>query len=74
VSTTASSNEQWKHGGDCSICRKVKYCTTNCKENIAYRKRAILQILAQHKLAKVIDTANGKPMKVVNGELVHDDE
>lgn len=27
------SNEQWKSGGDCSKCRKQKYCSTVCKEN-----------------------------------------
>lgn len=26
------SNEQWIKGGDCSKCRKLKYCTTECKQ------------------------------------------
>jgi len=25
--------EQWKHGGDCNKCRKVKYCLTKCRAN-----------------------------------------
>lgn len=27
------NNEQWKNGGDCSKCRRQKYCSTICKEN-----------------------------------------
>ena len=26
-------NDQWKHGGDCNLCRKVKYCSTQCRPN-----------------------------------------
>ena len=25
--------EQWKYGGDCNKCRKVKYCLTKCRPN-----------------------------------------
>ena len=24
---------QWKHGGDCNLCRKVSYCLTKCRPN-----------------------------------------
>lgn len=26
-------NDQWKHGGDCNLCRKAKYCSTQCRAN-----------------------------------------
>jgi len=25
--------DQWKHGGDCNMCRKVDYCGTQCRAN-----------------------------------------
>ena len=24
---------QWKHGGDCNLCRKAPYCATKCRAN-----------------------------------------
>lgn len=26
-------NEQWRLHGDCSVCRKEKYCSKRCKAN-----------------------------------------
>ena len=26
-------NEQWRLRGDCSVCRKEKYCSKRCKAN-----------------------------------------
>lgn len=26
-------NNQWKHGGDCNLCRKVNFCGTKCRAN-----------------------------------------
>lgn len=28
----SESNEQWINGGDCSKCRKQKYCGSKCNE------------------------------------------
>ena len=25
--------DQWKHGGDCNLCRKSNYCMTKCRAN-----------------------------------------
>lgn len=25
--------DQWKHGGDCNLCRKLGYCGTQCRAN-----------------------------------------
>ena len=25
--------DQWKHGGDCNLCRKADYCMTKCRAN-----------------------------------------
>ena len=30
--------DQWKHGGDCNLCRKVDYCMTKCRANRLLKK------------------------------------
>ena len=30
--------DQWKHGGDCNLCRKQKYCMTKCRANKLLKK------------------------------------
>ena len=30
--------DQWKHGGDCNLCRKVDYCATQCRANKLLKK------------------------------------
>ena len=25
--------DQWKHGGDCNLCRRLNYCKTKCRPN-----------------------------------------
>ena len=32
--------DQWKHGGDCNLCRKSKYCMTKCRANKLLKKIA----------------------------------
>ena len=31
-------NDQWKHGGDCNLCRKISYCGTHCRANKLLKK------------------------------------
>lgn len=31
-------NDQWKHGGDCNLCRKASYCKTQCRANKLLKK------------------------------------
>ncbi len=31
-------NDQWKHGGDCNLCRKLPYCLTKCRPNKLLKK------------------------------------
>lgn len=31
-------NDQWKHGGDCNLCRKASYCLTKCRANKMLKK------------------------------------
>ena len=31
-------NDQWKHGGDCNLCRKASYCLTKCRANKLLKK------------------------------------
>lgn len=30
--------DQWKHGGDCNLCRKLSYCMTKCRANKLLKK------------------------------------
>ena len=30
--------DQWKHGGDCTLCRKINYCGTRCRANKLLKK------------------------------------
>jgi len=30
--------DQWKHGGDCNLCRKVNFCGTKCRANKLLKK------------------------------------
>lgn len=32
------NNDQWKHGGDCNLCRKASYCLTKCRANKLLKK------------------------------------
>lgn len=37
-------SDQWKLGGNCMICRRVKYCHTTCKAQ-KLRKAAIIDAM-----------------------------
>ena len=41
------SNEQWKSGGDCSKCRRKKYCKKECSEHKRLVNRVIRQSAAK---------------------------
>ena len=30
--------DQWKHGGDCNLCRKAEYCGAQCRSNKLLKK------------------------------------
>lgn len=30
--------DQWKHGGDCNLCRKVNFCGAKCRANKLLKK------------------------------------
>lgn len=41
------SNEQWKQGGDCSKCRRQKYCKKKCSENKRVIDRVVREAAAE---------------------------
>lgn len=49
-------NDQWKHGGDCNLCRKIDYCGTKCRAN-KLLKRITTPYLYQRFLADVPEAA-----------------
>jgi len=52
-------NDQWKHGGDCTMCRKNKYCGTQCRAN-KLLKRVATPFLYQLYLTENPDAAAKK--------------
>lgn len=40
-----NSNEQWRTGGDCTLCRRQNYCTKQCKQNKQKIEREIKSLL-----------------------------
>ena len=48
------TSDQWKQGGDCSICRRAKYCRTTCKQHKLWMQRAMAQIFAKTKAGRMM--------------------
>ena len=59
-------NNQWKHGGDCNLCRKVSYCLTQCRPN-RLLKQVSHPMLYQMYLEENPDAA-AKAMAAMNPE------
>ena len=55
--------DQWKQGGDCSICRRKKYCRKACTKHKQWMAAAIRQVFAQTKAGKAMAA-----MKQATGE------
>lgn len=56
-------NEQWLKGGDCSICRREKYCGKLCKCAINRQSKELagrVAALAMHAMTKTIDSVTKK--------------
>ena len=59
-------SEQWKLGGQCSKCRRQKYCGTACKAARTSDRREIQQLVANHMF--------GRFMKAVKSQYNFDKE
>lgn len=46
-------NQQWKSGGDCSICRRKEYCTKGCKAYGRRNQRMIAEAFAKTEVGKI---------------------
>ena len=53
-----SDNEQWKLDGNCSICRKEKYCGTSCKAHIDRLAQEIRAAFGRTRAGRLMDAAN----------------
>lgn len=51
-----SISEQWNDVGDCSICRKRKYCSNPCKRNRIRQQREIAAVVTGA-VVKALDRA-----------------
>lgn len=47
-------NDQWKLDGDCSECRRQKYCTKSCKANTKRHNRLMSEAMARTTLGKAM--------------------
>jgi len=68
MSNTPNS-DQWKQGGDCSICRRKNYCRKDCKQHELWMKRAMAQIFAKSKAGRMLSA-----MKRTMHEMGHEME
>ena len=46
--------EQWKEGGDCSVCRRESYCKKTCSLHKKWIRKAIDLIHKQAELSKAL--------------------
>lgn len=51
-----NNNEQWKLNGDCSKCRRKKYCGTKCSAFNATTKKQIIDAFYNTKAGKILKT------------------
>lgn len=42
-----AEGDQWAREGDCSKCRRQKYCGSRCKKNVLRVERIIRETLAE---------------------------
>lgn len=47
------SNEQWKTNGDCTKCRKQKYCSHQCTANKRATQKEITNIVTSYLVKKL---------------------
>lgn len=62
-------SDQWKMGGDCSICRKRKYCTKDCTQHKAWVRRAIAAAFGRTKAGRMMNA-----MKKTMTDMGHETE
>ncbi len=65
-------SEQWKMGGDCSICRKRKYCNKECSQHKARVRRLVAAAFAQTKAGRMMN-AMKKTMTDMGHEMEYMD-
>jgi len=56
------------------MCRRNKYCTTDCKAHKAFRARVIRQVIAQSKAGKILGQMKGMLREAKGGKTEYLDE
>lgn len=54
------SSEQWIEGGDCSICRRQKFCNKECKQRRLYQQRRMASMALAFSARMYADILKGK--------------
>lgn len=55
--------DSWLTDGDCNVCRRKKYCSTECKRHRIKRQKAMTSIVMNHMsnfMCKMIDDEKNK--------------
>jgi len=54
------SDAQWKEGGNCNVCRRVKYCGHRCMAHRKWLKEAIRQAEIYAEAQRIAAAGNGE--------------
>ena len=68
MSNTPNS-DQWKEGGNCNVCRKVKYCRVDCTAHKKWMQRAMAMAFAESKAGRMLSA-----MKKTMHDMGHETE
>lgn len=60
-----NDSEQWKLNGDCSKCRREKYCSKPCTKN-KRRTNTIIQSATINAMDKLTNGAYSATMNIIN--------
>lgn len=55
------STDQWKHGGNCNVCRRSRYCKKRCNEHKRFVQRAVQQMIAESRLGQMMEAIHQAP-------------
>lgn len=61
--------DQWKHGGDCNLCRKIGYCMTKCRANKTLQ-RITTPFLYQQYLEENPDAAAKRKIEGIDPQTI----
>jgi len=49
-----AKTDQWKHGGNCNLCRRSGYCKKRCSEQKRYMENMMRKLIAQNAYVRAV--------------------